>query len=259
MKKAVIVLLLVGSLCLLGFGGCQLYQYWGEGQQSNEIYSSLEEYIQMPDNPISSNPQPSPDSQEVPASSSTLEVDFESLQQVNPDIVGWLYCEDTVINYPVVQGEDNSYYLKHLFDGAYNANGCLFLDSRVNSDFSGNHSIIYGHHMRNGTMFSSLDGYKEQSYYDKHPTLLLITPSQNYVMIIFAGYVASVEDSAWDVSFSNEIEFENWINSAIERSCFESNIHPSAEDRILTLSTCSYEFDDARFVLLGTLEAADTN
>ena len=156
--------------------------------------------------------------------------------------------------YPVVQGEDNSYYLKHLFDGTYNANGCLFLDSRVKNDFSEAYSIIYGHHMKNGTMFSSLDGYKRQEYYEAHPNLLLITPEQTYLLNLFSGYVASVEDHAWDISFQNELEFEEWLISATENSCFESHVCPSSTDRILTLSTCSYEFDNARFVILGILE-----
>lgn len=254
MKKVFIVLLLARSLCLLGTGGCQLFQYWEESHQSNQVYSGLEEYVRRPDTTPDTDfySPPSQDDEEAPIL--IPDIDFASLQEINPDIVGWLYCEDTPIHYPVVQGEDNSYYLKHLFDGTYNANGCLFLDSRVKNDFSEAYSIIYGHHMKNGTMFSSLDGYKRQEYYEAHPNLLLITPEQTYLLNLFSGYVASVEDHAWDISFQNELKFEEWLISATENSCFESHVCPSSTDRILTLSTCSYEFDNARFVILGILE-----
>lgn len=124
----------------------------------------------------------------------------------------------------------------------------------MKNDFSEAYSIIYGHHMKNGTMFSSLDGYKRQEYYEAHPNLLLITPEQTYLLNLFSGYVASVEDHAWDISFQNELEFEEWLISATENSCFESHVCPSSTDRILTLSTCNYEFDNARFVILGILE-----
>ncbi len=254
MKKFLLFLFLTGSVCLLGLGGCQLFQYWDESRQSNEVYSGLDEYVQRPDTTPDTNLHSLPSPNDEDASILIPDIDFESLQKINPDVVGWLYCEGTPINYPVVQGEDNSYYLKHLFDGAYNANGCLFLDSRVSNDFSEAHSIIYGHHMKNGTMFSSLDGYKRQEYYEAHPDLLLITPGQAYLVNLFSGYVASVEDHAWDVGFQDEIELEEWLSAAEERSCFESGISPSTADRILTLSTCSYEFDNARFVVLGILK-----
>ena len=92
----------------------------------------------------------------------------------NPDIVAWIYIEGTKINYPIVQGEDNSYYLKHLFSGEWNGSGCIFLDSRNDASFADRHSIIYGHHMKNGTMFTDLDKYKKQDFFDEHPVALLI-------------------------------------------------------------------------------------
>lgn len=253
MKKIILILISCCFLTLLGVGGWQLYQYWNASRQGNEIYTGLKDYIILPEDLPERVPNEGDPLNVQEVSPDWPEVDFEALQQINPDIVGWLYCEDTPINYPVVQGEDNSYYLNHLFNGIYNANGCLFLDSRVKDDFSGEHSIIYGHHMKNGNMFSSLDGYKKQSYYDKHPTLLLITPSQDYVVKIFAGYVANVDDHAWNITFKNEIELVKWLTLTMKKSCFVSNIQPAVTDKILTLSTCSYEFDNARFVIAGIL------
>ena len=179
---------------------------------------------------------------------------YEALHEVNSDIVGWIYLEGSEINYPIAQSGDNSYYLKHLFDKSSNSSGCIFLDCRNASDFTDKHSIVYGHHMKNGTMFSGLDSYKSQEYYDTHPQIMLLTPEQNYVIEIFAGYVASVEDDAWQVDFGSEDDFEEWIGQSIDRSCFAGSVAPAATDRIITLSTCSYEFNNARFVLLGVID-----
>ena len=84
-------------------------------------------------------------------------------------MIGWIYSSDTTINYPVVQGSDNAYYLKHLADGTENRNGCPFLDVQNRPDFTDDNSIIYGHHMQNGTMFADISWYEDQNYYNEHP------------------------------------------------------------------------------------------
>ena len=237
---------------------CQLREY----REGDDSYTDLEIYIDIPEeytDPTAPE-EISTESGETDLADSLTQwttVDFAALSEINPDIVGWIYIEDTEINYPVVQGSDNQYYLKHLFSGEYNSSGCIFLDSRVAEDFSDRHSILYGHHMKNGTMFSGLDQYKVQEHYDSHPTALLMTPTGNYEVTFFAGYVASVADTAWNVGFGSDAEFEAWLESARERSCFESDIPVAVTDGILTLSTCSYEFDNARFVLLGVLQKVE--
>ena len=92
------------------------------------------------------------------------EINFKSLQEVNSDVIGWIYSPDTTINYPVVQGDDNVYYLKHLADGTENRNGCPFLDVQNRPDFTDDNSIIYGHHMQNGTMFAGVSWYNSFVY-----------------------------------------------------------------------------------------------
>lgn len=108
--------------------------------------------------------------------------------------------------------------------------------------------------MKNGTMFSGLTEYKKQEFYNAHPTILIMTPKQNFRIEVFAGYVANVKDNAWKVDFSTDTVFEEWQKSVKEHSCFDSEITPAATDRIVTLSTCSYEFDNARFVLFGIIQ-----
>lgn len=108
--------------------------------------------------------------------------------------------------------------------------------------------------MKNGTMFSGLTQYKKQEFYQAHPTILLIMPEQNIRVEIFAGYVANVKDDAWEIALEPDTKFEAWLEAARSRSYFESDMIPAVTDRIVTLSTCSYEFDNARFVLLGTVQ-----
>ena len=251
MRKFISVILILIFIFIAAFAGYQIFREHTERQESDESYADLEELISFPEVPPSEETDEtfsseSGETEKVPVGPA---VDFDALLEINEDCVAWIYIEDTAINYPVVQGADNSYYLKHLFDRKWNSAGCIFLDSRVASDMSNRHSIIYGHHMKNGTMFSGLTQYKKQQYYDEHPEALLITPNATYRIEFFAGYVASVEDSAWKIGFESDEEFETWIKEAKQRSWFESPLSPAVTDRILTLSTCSYEFDNARFVL----------
>lgn len=187
---------------------------------------------------------------EAPDTSAWPLVEFAQLSKINPDIVGWIYIEGTNINYPVVQGTDNNYYLKHLFDGSYNSSGCIFMDAACASDFSDPHSIIYGHHMKNKSMFSGLMDYKDQAFYDEHSVALLVTPSAYYKIHFFSGYVSDTWGNAWNLNF-NEYEYISWLNDIQRKSCFTSDYIPTSEDRIVTLSTCTYEFDTAKFVLHG--------
>lgn len=253
MKRNKIIYTILMLICAssIAIGVIQLFGQYREYSEGESTYTDLGNYVELPEEP--EDQVPSSVDETESGGREWLVVDFTSLKETNPDIVGWIYIEGTDINYPVVQGSDNQYYLKHLFDGEWNSSGCIFLDSRNRADFSDQHSIIYGHHMKNGTMFSALDHYKKQEFYEAHPMALLMTPEANFEIEIFAGYVASVKEEAWKVSFLSDLEFADWLTGARERSCFDSNIEPAVTDRILTLSTCSYEFDNARFVLLGRL------
>ncbi len=253
-------ILIFGFLSVGVYGRCQLYKELSEYQESASSYTDLEDYVQLPEAPDITTPdtttssESGESSEELPMEQINWPVvDFEALQEVNPDCVAWIFIEGTDINYPVVQGDDNSYYLKHLFEGTWNSSGCIFLDSRVAPELSDRHSIIYGHHMKNGTMFSGLTKYKKQEYYDAHPTAFLITPQANYRIEFFAGYVANVKDDAWKLSFESDEDYGKWIAAVTEKSWFESQVIPDETDRIITLSTCSYEFDNARFVIHGIL------
>lgn len=196
---------------------------------------------------------PIPEAEEAGDGLPWPEVDFPALLAENPDTVAWLYSPETPIHYPVVRGADNETYLHRLFDGTPGHSGTIFLESQNARDFSDPHSILYGHHMRDGSMFKSLKGYQEQSYYEAHPWLLLVTPAGRAKVELFSGYVARTDSDAWQLDFANLTQQQRWLEEQRERSAFESAVEPHAGERILTLSTCSYEFKNARFVVHGVL------
>ena len=117
-----------------------------------------------------------------------IKIDFEKLKSQNEDVIAWIYSEGTEINYPIVQGEDNDYYLRRLLNGKWNIAGTLFIDYRNSSKFNDRNTFVHGHNMLDGSMFSSLLDYQKQEYYDEHPTMYLLTSDKNYTIEIFAGY-----------------------------------------------------------------------
>lgn len=234
-------------------------------QAGVDNYSNLEQYVSFEGEPpafeedIGRSDAVNQDEETMPDGlndAALPSVDFATLSEINSDIVAWIYIEGTEINYPVVQGNDNSYYLNHLFDGTKNKAGCLFLDSRLESDFTEKNNVIYGHHLKNGTMFTDLMEYKKQEFYDDHMRALLFTPTGEYEVLFFSGYVSNTASRAWEIDFS-DITFEEWLLEIIDNSCFESHIMPTVEDQVITLSTCTYEFNDARFVLHGVIQEYD--
>jgi sortase B len=185
-----------------------------------------------------------------------LMVDFTLLKEQNPDIIGWIYCADTPINYPIVQTEDNEYYLHRLPDGTSNANGSIFADFRNLADFSDPNTMIYGHNMKNGSMFASLLNYRQQSYYDAHPCLWILTPERAYRVDLMAGYTTPSDGEIYNV-FSTAEEMQSVLSRIMEDSSFCPAEIPEDIQNIVTLSTCTYEYNTARYVVIGNLVPAE--
>lgn len=269
-RKVPIILLCLIFAGIAVFSGYKIIMILSEYKAGEETYADLQQYISMPeategkDNVnVNAVPGQTADRQQaetevsIPTAGEGEKgfptVDFETLCAINSDVVGWLYLQGTQINFPVVQGEDNQEYLYWLINGDYNSAGTPFMDYRNTVDFSDRNTIIYGHNMNNGTMFADIHKYTEQQYYDEHPFLLLLTPEGNHKVEIFAGYITGLDANAWQMDFSSDEEFTAWIETAIGRSAFKSNVVPMAEDKILTLSTCSSSANQTRFVLLGII------
>jgi len=226
-----------------------------EQNESSRIYGGLMDTaleVSLDAQPsIRTGSGPQDESNAVP-----VKIDFEALTQINGDVVGWLYAENTPINYPVVQGKNNEYYVDHLIDGTRNRSGTLFLDFENNDRFFDNNSIIYGHNMNNGSMFACLTQYRSQQYFEEHPHLYLLTPRTNYRIDLFSGYTTAYDSEAYQKHFESSTEFNRYILRIYEKSDFINNVQIKEDDKIITLSTCTYQYDDARYVVHGKLVAA---
>jgi sortase B len=181
-----------------------------------------------------------------------MEIDFDALGEINEDAVAWLYCPDTVIDYPVMRADDYSYYLNHLPDGAQNVNGSVFIDYNCASDFTDPLTVLYGHHMKSGMMFGSLNGYKNQEYFEEHPYMYLYTQQGDYRIDLIYGCV--IDAGQWrERAFMYPENVESLLAYAAYNTTFESGAEYSEGDRVVAMSTCSYEFNNARYVVLGVL------
>ncbi len=231
----VITVCLIGIILMCGYKiGSTYWDYY----QSRHAYDSI-----------------SQDVAKVDPNQFTGVIDWTALEKVNSDIQGWIYQKDTVINYPVVQGDDNDAYLHTRFDKKWGGGGTLFVDYRCESDFTGFNSIIYGHHMKDGSMFRCLRGYtKETGYYDNHKTLELATPEGNYHLLVFSAYITrATDESTYKWKFSSDKEKQTYIDYVYQKSeldVSQSEIPVTTDDKLITLSTCAYDYDDARYIVV---------
>lgn len=240
---------------IFAFSAYKLYEYWNESRQREQYAQQLMENAVTVSPPVREETLPEkerPESPEEKLPLTPITVDFDLLAQQNEDIVGWIYSEGTPINYPVAQAGNNDYYLRRLLDGTYNYGGTLFMDYRNAADATDWNTIIYGHSMQDDTMFGSVLDYKKQAYYDEHPVLWYFTPQASYRVELIGGYLT---DAYSEVYILPQTPQERDALAALvqQRSTFESGVTWEEDSRLLMLGTCSYETDQARYVLLGKL------
>ena len=267
------IAVLVIAAAMFLYSGYRVAAYLLEGRKSQDVTAELIQQAVRTPQPQETKGQPvhtlrpTPDAVEyVPdaddetadeqetthtAPDELLSVDFDTLQSVNPDIQAWLYMSGSSIHSPVLQAEDNSTYLYRLADGSSNAHGSLFIDCRNAGDFSDWNTLIYGHNMKDGSMFGGLKKYRKQAYYDAHPEMTLFTPEKTYRMEIFAAVTTDVSAAVYRVPAARE-ERDELVQWAQRNSEIECDVSIGTEDRIVTLSTCTGG-DDDRFVVLAVL------
>lgn len=203
----------------------------------------------------------SPDaaSPEEAAELAPITVDFSALLEVNGDIVGWIYCPGTNINYPVLHGKDNDVYLRRSYDGSYNNAGSIFVEAANSKGFADANTIIYGHHMEQGAeMFADLEEWDSQEFYEEHPVVWLLTPEQDYKIVLLSGYTTSAYSDAYQIFREGDCGLEEYMAGRMELSDFQAGTEPDQAARYVMLSTCAYDFNDARRVLHGMLVPVDS-
>ena len=188
--------------------------------------------------------------------------DFEPLLDKNQNIIGWISIDGTKVNYPVMQSVngDSNYYLDHNFDQQEDKNGSLFLDDRCDVIKPTANLIIYGHHMRSGAMFGDLDNYKSESFFREHQFIRFNSIYETGTWAVMAAFESKVYTDT-DIGFryydfidpQNEKDFLNGVKNMKALSIYETGIDAQWGDRLITLSTCDYEQDNGRFVVVAKL------
>ena len=260
-------LILALSICAMAMSGFKLREIQQTYQIGDESYSELAQMVRPSGIPVfhaapqEITPQDISGAPEAPLEKREshaeidipdMDIDFGTLQTINPDGGAWLYCPGTAIDYPVIWAPDYYYYLHHLPDGTPNSNGSLFIDYNNASDFSDKLTVIYGHNMKSGQMFGSLTKYKKQSYFNQHPYMYLYTGGGSYRIDLLYGCVVGAGE--WrERAFMYEVNLNALLAYAAQNTTFKSGTQYAETDRIVAMSTCSYEFGDARYVVIGVL------
>ena len=257
LRTAILVLLCGIFLGVFIFAAYQLYTtFYGYRAAAKEYENLNQQYVSTQ---TAAEATPTPEVSEAPAEepeetppvvTGQISVDFPALQAQNSQVVGWIYSQNTVISYPVLKGYDNDYYLHHTLNGTENASGSIFMDCVCETDLSGDNTILYGHHMNNGSMFASLANYKNEGYLSEHPVLYYYTPDRNYMLQIFSCFVTGGDSDVYAFNFSAREEYAQFLETMKARSDYNAGVDVTSGDHIMTLSTCSYEYDDARYVVL---------
>lgn len=170
------------------------------------------------------------------------QIDFSKLKEVNNAIVGWMIIDGTQVNYPIVKGKDNSYYLNHSYDKSYNSYGSIFMDYRSNENFSDLNTFIYGHYTSNGSMFGELKKYMEESFYKEHPFFYILTPNGNYKVDVISAYTDDALSSSYNAKFNDLNDYQRYIEKIRLKSRYSTDISVNyILDRTITLYSCSHE------------------
>lgn len=181
--------------------------------------------------------------------SAASNIDFDGLRAVNPEVVGWVDIPGTSISYPIAQTSDNDKYLKVSFDGQSSSSGAIFADKDCQSDLMGSHTIIYGHHMRDGSMFAELVNFKDADFFDSHSEIILTTPERQMHLTVIAAYAVNADEPLRRFTF-NADEFQAFLSECVAKSELKrEGVDLSQVDRLYTFVTCSYEADDMRTVV----------
>lgn len=237
------------------FSGWKLFDRYRQTRESEKVAEAARDAAVHSPAPRKTEPSAPPQDTEesVPEPEKPpIEVDFAALLEMNQDVKAWLYCEDSVLNFEIMQSNNNYYYLGRLPNNVPNMYGSVFIDYRCAGDFSDANTVIYGHDMQNGTVFGSLEKYKQQEYYDSHSVLYLLTPDRNYRLEAVCGFLHTASSSMYRLP-SDADAVAQFLPDALAQSTFIPRFSIEEGDRFVTLSTCNDDYLDARYALICRL------
>lgn len=245
-SRAGSTLVIIIALAVMIFAVYKLLTIYMDYRGSEKTYRSLEEqYVDTGDD----EEKTEGDGQW----SDDIQISFEALKKENPDIIAWIRFEnldDVHISYPVLYSGDNTKYLRSDIYGNYHIAGCIFLEGLNQPDFSDYHSIIYGHNMKNTTMFGDLKRYKnEEDFYDDNQYFRIYTEDKVYRYQIFSYHEVDEMSEVYTVGFGPDDEYQAFLDRMTESSLRDTGIHPTKDSRVVTLSTCTKTGEDKRLAV----------
>ena len=185
-------------------------------------------------------------------------IDFEALWKINPEAYAWITIPDTEVDYPIMRSEtDNAFYLTHTVEGKPGSEGCIYTEDYNDMDFEDSNTLIYGHNMRNGSMFGGLQEYQDKGYFDSHRDIFIYTPDAIRKYRIFAAYLSDDRHILLSYDFDDQRVYQGYLNDIFNmrdmNACVDTDIDVGVDDKIITLSTCYGSQNDRRFLVQAVL------
>ena len=245
----VLTVVLIAAICVFCYAGYNLFHIYTEYKKGTDEYNSITQMAVTERDPDGEAAGPEAGS-ELKA---PMDIDFASLKSVNDDVVGWIYVEAVPdINYPIVHGKDNETYLHRTYEKNYNFAGTIFIDYENKADFSDCNTLVYGHNMKNGTMFGQLKNFsKDDSAYNKSKYFWIFTPEKTYRYEIISAYTTAVNSDTYTLFKGPGQEFVDYMNKIVSYSDVKTTPGElGVDDKIVTLSTCTGN-ESTRYVVQG--------
>ena len=246
----VLTLVLIVAVVVFCYAAFNLYHIYTEYKKGTDEYNSISEMAVTERDPDASEDLGQPEEQQPVA---PINVDFASLKSINDDVIGWIYVEALDgVSYPVVRGTDNDQYLHLTYEKNYNFAGTIFIDYENKADFSDCNTLVYGHNMKNGSMFGQLKNFsKDDSAYNKSKYFWIFTPEKNYRYEIISAYTTPVNSDTYTLFKGPGQEFVDYMNKIVSYSDIKTTPGElGVEDKIVTLSTCTGN-ESTRYVVQG--------
>ena len=240
-------IILIAAVCVFLFSAYQLVNIYLEYKKGTVEYDKIREYVKEPEGKKEEPKDETEDQGEKKEELIGPQIDFAGLKEINPDVVGWIQMEALDVSYPIVKGTDNDHYLHYTFEGQKNAAGAIFMEYTNNSNFEDCNTIIYGHNMKNGSMFGTFRTLHEPENLTS-PYLWICLPDKSYRYEIFTVHTTSATGDTYTLFSAPDDQFTQYLNKMRDASEFPVGTAPTKDDKIITLSTCTGN-DATRFVI----------
>lgn len=250
----VLTVVLIAAICVFCYAGYNLFHIYTEYKKGTDEYNEIAQMAVTERDPDGEEAGPSAGELKTP-----MNIDFASLKSVNDDVVGWIYVEAVPdINYPIVHGKDNETYLHRTYEKNYNFAGTIFVDYENSPDFSDCNTLVYGHNMKNGSMFGHLKKFAEdQETYNKSKYFWILTPDKNYRYEIISAYTTEVNSDTYTLFKGPGDEFQSYLETIKGYSEIQTDPGElTIKDKIVTLSTCTGN-ESTRFVVQGKRDISE--